>query len=358
MALRLLPKLKLTQLKTLTVACGLPSSGTKDAIVQRLESAVSDYRRRAEQPKKPLQGRPAKEERAKKQHILSIDLGIRNLALAFLTPSEHPQLTDHDFRIPKPIVLNSWKVVELRDQTGEKGLALSDETAKTNRTSTTGEAGETTEMAPEKDQWSPASMAGLTWNLVKNRVMTLDPLPTHILIERQRFRSGGAAAVQEWTLRVNTLEAMLHAVLRAHKEIGQWKGEVHSIAPGRVGPFWLTGADAAVDGTETDETNDKAKGSQSRKSAKVRNKKAKIDLVGNWLSGNNINPVGGAEHTAQAYLKRWSKKPRGASSAEDFTKLDDLADSLLQGMAWIKWEDNIKLLATGGPEAFIPSGDT
>lgn len=249
--------------------------------------------------------------------------------------------------------------MELRDQTGETGIApRDDETGDTNQTGTTSEAGETNEVVLEKDQWSPASMAGLTWNLVKNRVMTLDPLPTHILIERQRFRSGGAAAVQEWTLRVNTLEAMLHAVLRAHKEMGRWKGEVHSIAPGRVGPFWLQGADAAVDSAEVvEETNGKAKGSQSKKSAKVRNKKAKIDLVGNWLDLDNIKLVGGAEHTAQAYLKRWSKKTRGVSSAEDFTKLDDLADSLLQGMAWIKWEDNIKLLATDGPEAFLPPGD-
>ena len=76
------------------------------------------------------------------------------------------------------------------------------------------------ESGTEPDPFSPASLARVTTALVRDALLPLRP--THVLIERQRFRSAGHAAVQEWTLRVNTLEAMLHAALRTVREYGLW----------------------------------------------------------------------------------------------------------------------------------------
>lgn len=197
-------------------------------------------------------------------------------------------------------------------------------------------------------------MADLTLLLVLNQLLSTSP--THILIERQRFRSGGRAAVQEWTLRVNTLEAMIYATLRTLRALEKWKGEIYSIAPARVGPFWLEGLVNEPD-AEAD-----MKMLESKKSAKARNKRAKIDLVASWLGDGKIEPRDGASATAQSYLQRW--KGKGArkkavsddsqeSAREHFDKLDDLADCLLQGLAWVKWEDNKRLLAKDGPASLL-----
>ncbi|KAI0124845.1 mitochondrial putative cruciform cutting endonuclease 1 [Xylariales sp. AK1849] len=318
MALRLSPTIKLAQLKTLAVACGLPSSGTKGILTQRLETAVGDYRRNA----LPLPS----------QRILSIDLGIRNLAFSLLTPGTPLKGTGHGFRGPPPVKVKLWRRVALAGGTRDDKTLI------------------------EKEQWHPGSMAELTLNLVLDQLLNIPP--THILIERQRFRSGGGVAVQEWTLRVNTLEAMIHATLRTLKKLGHWEGEVYSIAPGRVGPFWLDD-DAALGSPD--------KAPDSRKSAKARNKKAKIDLVGNWLEQGKIDPLSGAKNPAQSYIYRWKggrwkggRRSTKSTTEEEpveefFDKLDDLADCLLQGMAWIKWEENKRLLAQYGPMAILGS---
>jgi len=69
-----------------------------------------------------------------------------------------------------------------------------------------------------------------------------------------------------------------------------------------------------------------------------------------------------AESTAQAYLEKWHRLPGRAKSKNvaksdkvgevgAMGKLDDLADSLLQGMAWIQWEENKSEVLKNGIEA-------
>ncbi|GAB7351989.1 hypothetical protein MBLNU459_g2512t1 [Dothideomycetes sp. NU459] len=60
------------------------------------------------------------------------------------------------------------------------------------------------------NMYTPATLSKVAYSLASEFVKYK---PDKILIERQRFRSGGAPAIQEWTVRVNMLESMLWAAL-------------------------------------------------------------------------------------------------------------------------------------------------
>ncbi|CAK7270960.1 hypothetical protein SEPCBS57363_004368 [Sporothrix epigloea] len=96
--------------------------------------------------------------------------------------------------------------------------------------------------------FSPPAMATVAARLVRDRLLPL--APTHILIERQRFRSGGGAAVLEWTVRVNSLEAMLHGILayqqldasnKSKKTKNSTFQAIQAVSPQRVSQFLLRG---------------------------------------------------------------------------------------------------------------------
>lgn len=201
-----------------------------------------------------------------------------------------------------------------------------------------------------KEAFDPATYSQHAYDLVTTLLKDLKP--THILIERQRFRSMGGSAVQEWTLRVNMFEAMIYAVLKTFSESGFWKGTVHPIAPSKVSNFWITNKQCDL------------KEGPGCKSAKT--KTAKIDLVAEWLEdGGRFELKGAAAQLGDTYLRKKTRKSskssveqkklpgsQGRAVAQDTVeKLDDLADCLLQGMAWIKWEKNRRLIMAKGAEA-------
>jgi cruciform cutting endonuclease 1 len=68
------------------------------------------------------------------------------------------------------------------------------------------------------------------------------------------------------------------------------------------------------------------------------------------------------EDMARAYKEKWERIPGRrkigvlgveVGDGEKMGKLDDLADCLLQGMAWVKWEENKRLLLKNGVEALL-----
>ncbi|KAF2968510.1 hypothetical protein GQX73_g5101 [Xylaria multiplex] len=351
--------LRVEQLKRLSFLCGLPVGGRKDELIARLTAA-----RTTPPPVRPRSG-PV---------ILSIDLGIRNLAFSLLTPvspsasasrkanagSKKKGSTNQSLSFlgtsPPTIKLHAWQRLSLLETTNNGSAQDGNEDAPDVETSA--------------EVFSPAALAKTANAFLQETMLRLKPLPTHILIERQRWRSGSAAAIQEWTVRVNTLEAMLHASLRTLREVNIWEGEVMSIRPERVGQLFLdlkkpdAGDDAAQDEVIEEDDVDVAGRKPRRKKTSGRKtsaeaKKLKIDLLGRWLSqGDLIIGPSNVEmgHMLDAYrdaLKgtRRSKPKRTGREGEIEKnqvvldkKLDDLTDSLLQGMAWLRWQENTALL--------------
>ncbi|OBT56328.1 hypothetical protein VE04_02457 [Pseudogymnoascus sp. 24MN13] len=333
MALQLLSTLKGAALKQLAFKCGVSTSGVKAALCQRLQDEI---------PLLPG-SKPAGKSGAKREsmRILSIDMGIRNLAYCVLD-------VPTDSSVPK---LVAWK-----------RIAVSSAPVPSNDKS---------ELATkvEKESFEPPVLSAAAFKLLRKTLLPHNP--THILIERQRFRSMGSPKILEWTVRVNMLESMIYAILLTLREEGAWNGTVVPIAPGKVGPFWLEGEEAATVALEEAETGESSPTSmvktktRNAKLAKALNKGAKIDLVRNWLAiGDRVGVDSpDVEALVKAYLDKWDKKPGGVkgkrpakdaiATIEKMGKLDDLADSLLQGMAFIQWEENKRIAREEGISSLL-----
>jgi cruciform cutting endonuclease 1 len=251
-------------------------------------------------------------------------------------------------------------------------------------------------VAPEpnlKNSFHPRVLARAAHALL-TRVL-LPYKPDIILIERQRYRSSGGAAIQEWTVRVNMLESMLWAALEALKgetwnlpsssnteDAGQ--PQVFDVSPARVGTFWIDSLDEEHDarrsaasiqafelgpkGEVSEKACESAATARKMSVAKVR-KKDKIQLVRSWLSHapysskpartgcdkervqENNAPITfsfapEAEETREALciIRSSTKRPKitnkSIAKTGNVRKLDDLADCFLQAAAWVAWEWN------------------
>ena len=165
--------------------------------------------------------------------------------------------------------------------------------------------------------------------------------PTHILIERQRFRSGGSAAVQEWSIRVGVFEAMMYAALHTLQAEKHYDFEVVPMLPKRVNRYWL----------ESDwEKNDMKPPTRPTANAV---KLEKIACVERMLAINdritNLDFSGEALLAKSSFLSQRGRQ-RSSSSLTKL-KLDDLSDSFLQGLGWINWQRNRLQVNACGPGA-------
>lgn len=358
--------------------------------------------------------------------ILSIDMGVQNLAFAHLrVPRSGIPGVGIDAANPRPPELTAWHKLAISEISSlnliprDGTSIIKPESAKAIPRS--GGATESEAILPietgkdlpvkvkmakstkEKDSFSPDLYAANAYTLISSLIAAYRP--THVLIERQRFRSGGGSAVLEWTLRVGLLEGMLYAVLHTlRQERGGDVADlvVRGVEPRRLVRYWLEGGfGPSVPGKrDVDEKSEVGENVKERKPNAREVKKAKIDLVGRWLSAamqkqntnacpetdgsleklelgiatdNKIVLADKAEcptlhGAAGAYMRKWQgqtqtlKKGKGKESralksgplsplpvsphseignevaAIDPGKLDDLADCLLQGVTWVEWQ--------------------
>lgn len=351
MALKLPLTLKLTHLKAIAFQCGISTSGTKAALTSRLLGEIVPSKPSSNGQKSKIKPGIGETEPVR---ILSIDMGIRNLAYCVL---ELPSPTTKPSTSSALPTLIAWRRIAV----SSAPIPLS-----------TSNGSPAPVLA--KEQFDPPHLSTLAYNLLRNTLLPHNP--DTILIERQRFRSMGSPRILEWTVRVNMFESMLYAILHTLRAEGLVQSSVVPIAPGKVGPFWLEGKDgesaligqAAVGTEEVQKENGsekRDKKTRNTSNAKLLNKGAKIDLVKRWLENSEHLVLGSPEvkMTAAAYLEKWHRLPgrrkgkngdkalNKTEAVEEMGKLDDLADCLLQGMAWIQWEKNKKLALKDGIEA-------
>jgi cruciform cutting endonuclease 1 len=331
MALKIPTTFKLTQLKTLAFKCGISTSGTKSVLIQRLHDEIVSTPHHA----------------SKHTRILSIDMGIRNLAYCVLDAPpkllKAPTKASKGKQLPR---IESWHRIAV----SSPPTAIDPEVSK----------------QVVKESFSPATLSATAYNLLKHTLLPHNP--THILIERQRFRSMGSKHILEWTVRVNMFESIIYGILCAFKQEGLWTGEVVGVLPGKVGPYWVGDEEGEALTAKIVPTEDVSsvvkvhKKARNAKSAKIRNKGLKIDLVRQWLEAGDVVELGSeeVEERARRYMQKWDRLPggrkgvkRGEKNEEEMGKLDDLADCLLQGMAWIEWERNKRIALEKGVETLL-----
>jgi cruciform cutting endonuclease 1 len=236
----------------------------------------------------------------------------------------------------------------------------------------------------------------------------LSGAPDIILIERQRWRSASSAAIQQWTVRVNTLEAMLWAVLKTNlmvttrtnskaKSLNETRDyEIYGVDPKRVGQYWLS-QHAKVIAEQQGVSPDKIdiedlaeepgdKPSTKKTPRSKAEKKAKIALLRTWLATDPASTASSmpdsaptiaftmgsgaaaARQALSATKVAKSRKKKGdvdessSGKEKDMTKLDDITDCFLQAAAWVAWEANREQLydvwkGKGGRSGGLPELD-
>jgi cruciform cutting endonuclease 1 len=366
------PKPKLVTakaLQALLTRIGSASSGIKSVLqerfqrdlqITRLFGRTMMLRRNTSMPKSKTSLR-----------IMSIDMGIKNLAFcdAEVSYSEHGSLNAN-------MKIMRWEKINLVPDTAvtpSSSLPTDPKNVKPG----------TVDGEEDADLYSLSVLSRTAYRLVKDTI--LYGSPDVILIEKQRWRSGGGSAIQQWTVRVNTFESMLWAVLRTllverqlrfptESSEKRWY-EIYGVDPKRVGYYWLGQNTKKLAGEEAESTEQEREDEECSKKKESRTKmekKAKIALLRSWLiaippstapTSCDTTPTisfdftNNATATLQALtssLRSSQRKKKSKDSTKGLTdptsaleipdtelkKLDDITDCFLQAAAWVSWDLN------------------
>lgn len=152
-------------------------------------------------------------------------------------------------------------------------------------------------------------------------------------------------------------EAMLYAVLQTWSAEGRWSGEVVPVLPSKVAKYWVDGVEdvGVVEDDEVNTGNEKKKKGKRGKRASLgteKSKARKMGIVRDMVqSGSGIRLEGQAKEMGDLVMGKAERKKKRVDKGKGLGKFDDLADCLLQGLAWVKWEENKRLVWERGIEA-------
>ena len=308
--------LTLHKLHRLAVSIGSPCSGSKPVRIAGIQDAL------AEIPQvERIDGANGS------LSIVSIDMGIRNLAYTCLETSVKAMKSQRDL----DILVQAWQ---------RRAIGNGAPSARRSKRKLAEDA-QTSSTKPEgaiKESFEPKIYAAHAYDFI-NEIIDKHK-PTHVLIERQRLRSGGQSAVQEWTIRDGEYEGMLYAVLGTLIAQGYRDCSVLPMSPAAVNRYWLN----------EHATTPLLLEGRSRSSKAV--KDHKIGFFRDMLKVGRVENLSlsfshSSTETRDA-VTGVDKKTKSSSKGAGYTKLDDVSDCLLQGLAWVKWQQNrIKLQQHG-----------
>ncbi|KAK9322406.1 mitochondrial resolvase Ydc2 [Lipomyces orientalis] len=314
-------KLSVESLKSLSRLCGLSSSHTKRELISNLNEAISRYSIPSPQSVLPAA--------ASNHRVLSVDMGLRNFSFSVLDVPDLEQAP----------TLSAWSLTSILPHTP---LALT------------------------QPDFSPAVAAQLAYAAFVDDILPRFN-PDTILLERQRHRSGGGRNVLEWTLKVNMFESVLYGVLTTLINQGALKAQVCEVLPSRTKGYWIRNAvpPPASSSSAADADDDVVVTGRKRvKNKYALSKLVKVNLVKRWTAGVSFASPAACKHvvftesTIPTALQFHPSPPSPSSSRKqrpksdaDFesvradpggnkVKLDDLSDSLLQGVAFVQWQQH------------------
>ncbi|KAL8914269.1 MAG: hypothetical protein Q9172_007131, partial [Xanthocarpia lactea] len=137
-------------------------------------------------------------------------------------------------------------------------------------------------------------------------------------------------------------------------------GEVMPVLPSKVVKYWVDGLDDKedmdMDMDTTEEETGKGKGKKKGKrvspSSKEKSKARKMGIVRDMVKdGSGVRLEGEAKEMGKLVMGKAEGKKTRAEKGKGLGKFDDLADCLLQGLAWVKWEENKQLVWEKGVKA-------
>ncbi|KAK9472275.1 mitochondrial resolvase Ydc2 [Dipodascopsis tothii] len=273
-------------LKQLARLCGLVGGSTKAACLDLLTPLTpAAPAATPPAPRTPVPGR---------RRVLSVDMGIRNFSYAIL---------DADTHAPGPAYVHDWRRMDVLDAADAVAL-------------------------------TPIAYSRLAYALFVQYLLPKYS-PDVVVIERQRHRTGSAPALVEWAFRVNMFESAIAGVLHCHVADRGLPIAIEAVSPRTTKAFWL---DAGTRLTA------------------AQSKKACVDIVRGWASAFAAHRPADvlfspevAAHVARFAGERRTRAgadseavptPINAAVARRDAKIDDLADSLLQGVSWLLWQRN------------------
>ncbi|KAG2221766.1 hypothetical protein INT45_003406 [Circinella minor] len=168
------------------------------------------------------------------------------------------------------------------------------------------------------ENFHPSAAAPIMRNYVQKQILPMlkDGVRVEaIVMEQQRYRDNGSPNVFEHTIRVNTIEAMLWYALYEVMASSTSSVVMEAISRQAVDRIWREDWEQVISPPPPDST--RAKMNRYKK-------KACVALVKDWLEKDDTSLIRvNRQELTDGFLYE--------------TKQDDMADTLLQAMAWYRW---------------------